>query len=352
MDKMSTLKANKGMNMGFGNVQELEFYETPFTTANELMGGGFVKGKYTIVAGPSQVGKTTIIQQTIAHQQAKDPEFICLWTDAENSLDPEWCEQLGMDMDRVIVQRYSTDEEEGYAEKILQQGLELMQSGEIDFWVIDSIGALLPKSEMLKDIEENTMLDLQRKLGVFFRKANPVFSKVSAACVLIGHVYDAPTSTGITLQQVKGGNAVKHWAYTRLLARRGRKDLAPPDIEVTQPDGEKKKMSAGWAQVLKLDKSKTNANEGQEIILKFLHGRGFDSVECAISALFANEVIERRGGWFYSNRFPDEKIQGKPAVVEFLKLHPVILEQLVQDMDLELATLNNSENLNNSQEVS
>ena len=352
ISKMKGLKSNLGMKIGFGDVEPIEYYETPFVTLNTLLGGGLPKGRFSVIAGPAMTGKTTLLQQVIAYQQSIDPEFICLWTDAENSLEPTWCEKLGIDTERLLVQRYPDNVEGQYFEKLLQQGFELIETGSINMWVIDSIGALTPKSEVDKELEDGKMLDLQRKLGEFFRKANPVAAKNNCACVMVGQVYDAPTTTGITLQQVKGGNAVKHWAYTRLITRRGRKDLGPGDHDIPQPDGNKKRVPKGWAQAIKLEKTKTNDKENQEVILQFMFGRGFDSIDCAIGALFANEIIIRKGGWFYNHLFPEDKsgdckIQGKDNVVEFLKSAPDVLAQLTHEMDLELAV---STNQNNTQD--
>ena len=122
------------------------------------------------------------------------------------------------------------------------------------------------------------------------------------------------------------------------------------------PDGRKDKKNKGWAQVLKLDKTKTNDKENQEVILKFFYGRGFDSVDCAISALFAHDIFERKGAWYYSDYFPEvdgrKAILGKDRVVEFLKNDSALLNRIVSDLDATLAVTysdSDSENVNESQ---
>jgi recombination protein RecA len=341
LTKMSSAKANEGLNIGFGNVEDLKFLSTPFTTVNTLLRGGFPIGRFSVMAGPEMTGKSTFLLQCIAHQMQQDPEFIALWTDAETSLDRAWCTQLGIDLERLIIHRYSSKEEERYGEALLQQGLDIVSGGDIGIWVIDSVAALVPKAELDKTIVEGKMLDLQRKLSEFFRKGISIIDSNNTPCILIGQVYTVPDAH-ITFDEVKGGNAMKHWAHVRIRTRRGRRDLGPGEHEVTLPDGNKKKIVKGWPQVLKLDKTKINAREGEEVVLQFMHGRGFDSVNCAISALFAYEIFERRGAWYHHPDFPedtkgDHKVQGKDSVVDLLTAHPGLLQKLTDNLDVNLA---------------
>lgn len=348
LDKMRTLKSNIGMKIGFGEIDPIEFYDTPFPTVNTLLGGGFPKGKFSVIAGPSMTGKTTLLMQWIGYQMRKDPEFVCLWTDAENALDIDWCQRLGIDIDRLVVQTHSSEPETNNMETLLEQGIKIVGSGSINAWIIDSIGALIPKSEQDKELVEGKMLDLQRKMGEFFRKSNPVMRENKTACVFVGQVYTVPSHSG-AFEEVRGGNAVKHWVSVRIKTRRGRKDLGPGEHEITLPDGTKKKLTKGWPQVFKLDKTKINDKESQEVVLQFMYGRGFDSEECAISALFANDVLTKKGAWYHHPLFPedtkgDHKIQGKSATVEFLQAHPGLVEKLSADMDASLAaSFNDSE---------
>lgn len=323
------------MRLGFGAVEPITFLPTPWVTLNNLNGGGIPKGKFGVLAGPSQTAKTTLLIQVIAHNQQLDPNFTAMWTDAENSVDNTWFEKLGVDMNRLIVQKYDTVNSN--AEKLLDNALDLVKTQGIDMWVIDSIGALLPKAEQGKKIEENAMLDIQRKLGSFFRKAiidiceRPGWE--GCACVLIGQVYNVPTQTGVGLEEVRGGNSVKHWAYWRWKVRRGNKDEGPAEINVRFPDGRVGKIRPGWAQHIKQDKSKVNDKESQEIILQFIHGRGLDSTNAAITALIANEVVAREGAMYKHSLLPDGKIRGRENLITFLQQNKEVRESLVKEMD-------------------
>lgn len=308
----------------------VKFLATPFDTLNTLTGGGFPVGKFTTIAGAERTGKGTIITQTLGHHQTLDPSFTCLWTDAEDAIDLEWMRVHGVDPERLYVQKYSEDTPN--FEKLLDNGIELISTGAIDMWVIDSVAALLPKAEANKDINEDSMLDLQRKLPLFFRKASRIMSTNEVTCILVGQIYNVPNATYVQ-EEVKGGNALKHWAHLRLKTRRGNRAEGPTAVKLMAPDGEIRQIVPGWAQHVKLDKTRANEKEGQEIILQFVSGRGLDSIAASITALLASGEIERRGAYYYHQLFPGDNIQGKENLVKFLKEEPDIRKELTRLMD-------------------
>ena len=334
--------SRKTINIGFGKLPEVEYLSTPFPTLNMLMGGGLAKGKFGVIAGPERTAKTTLMLQIIAYNQSVDPDFIALWTDAENSLDKVWCTKLGVDLERLIIQRYPNAEDIQHMEELLEEGFSIIRTHTVNMWVIDSLGALVPKAEIAKTLEDNTMLILQRKLGEFFRKGNNLISHTDdwegCSCVFIGQVYSVPTTTGVGLEEVRGGNAVKHWAYWRLKVRRAAKDNFIGDmIKYTVPgQGKTKSLLSGWPQIIKLEKTKMNDRELEEIMLQFKYGRGLDAVHCSISALLSNEIISQRGAYYYDNAFPDGKIHGKDALFTFLTKHEDLRINLVAKLDEKL----------------
>jgi len=333
---------NPNIDIGFANVREVVYISTPFSTLDTLNNGGIPRGKFGTIAGSSQTAKSTLLAQIIAHAQQEDQEFITLWTDAEESVDTVWMESLGVDMSRVMVQKY--DKDRPYMESLLDDALQIVSTQSIDMWVIDSIGALQPKADEEKLIEENKMLNLQRKLGEFFRKAIKNIASTNdwpgCACVMIGQVYNVPTTTGVGLEEVRGGNSVKHWAHFRWKTRRGNRLEGPEPVEVQMPDGQLKKLVPGWAQHIKLDKSKLNDREGQEIILQFVNGRGLDSVNSAITALLANNIIVRNGAMYYHALFQgleeanaEGKVRGRDSVISLLSSNKELRNQLIEEMD-------------------
>jgi len=185
-------KASEGIKYGF--------YDTPFASVNSLI-GGIPLGRFTTVAGPEHTGKGAFCAQLVAHLQARDPEFMCLWTDAENAFDESWATKLGVDLERVLLQKYTP--EVNSMERLMDQSLSILQKVPINMWVVDSIGALLPSKDGYetkgtkttdKSLEGTNMLNLQRKLGEFYRKANiyiaprPKDNYKGCATIMIGQI--------------------------------------------------------------------------------------------------------------------------------------------------------------------
>mgnify|MGYP006921280668 CR=1 FL=1 len=348
---------------------KFKLLKTPWATINKLI-GGFPLGRFTTIAGPSQTGKTALILQTIAHNQKIDPNFITLWTDFENQFDNSWAERLGVDLDRIILQNYTDDA--NYMEKLLDKALALIDTKTISAWVIDSIGAMMPKADVQdkhgeRSLEENNMLRLQIKLGEFYRKCNPKISPVlprkdkedniipgydGCAVILLGHVYTVPTTSGAKLEEVKGGNAVKHWAHVRLLTKRGPKKEWPAEIATMGIDGTPIKIHPGWSGRIKLDKTRQNANEGQEVLLNFFHGRGFDWKDSTISAALGLGIIERAGPSYVCDIIPEGKIKGKDALFELFGTNEELYKKLADRVDSFVVTNNliDIESIKNSEE--
>lgn len=325
------------------NATKYEFYDTPFPTVNNLI-GGLPKGRYVTIAGAEHTGKGAFCAQTIAHLQAKDPNFIALWTDAESSFDETWAKKLGVDLDRLIIQRYTVDVNS--MEKLLDQSIDLLKRVNINMWVIDSIGALLPSKDAYeqkgknytdKSLEGTNMLNLQRKLGEFFRKANifiaprPKDNYNGCAVICIGQIY-LDINQYIPLDTVKGGNALKHWAHLRLMFRRGPKSDWPETIKIKTPDGETREVFPGWSGRMKIEKTRINSNEGKEILLPFKHGLGFDSRGSAINSAFGLGLIERSGPMYNNKHLPDGKMKGKEEVIKFFNTNDEAYNALIKDL--------------------
>jgi len=334
-------KKSPNLRLGFGETVATTFFPTPFVTLNKLNGGGVPYGKFGTIAGPEQTGKGTLLLQIIAHAQSLDPDFIALWTDAEGAFEEAWARQLGVDMDRLLIQEYDTEHCVN-AETLLEAGLSVIKSQAIDLWVVDSLGALLPKSEDEKTMSEQTMMEVPRIMSKFYRKAcksiapDPSQDFKGTATIFVGQVYSVPTTHPAGLEAVKGGNAVKHWAHYRWKTRRGNRDEGPGMGKVTFPDGTEKPIPVGWAQRIKLEKTRINGLEGQEVLLQFRLGRGLDSIHSAITALFANEIFERSGGWIKHDLLPDGKIQGKDKLVDLLSADEDLRNKLISLMDEDL----------------
>jgi len=136
----------------------------------------------------------------------------------------------------------------------------------------------------------------------------------------------------VSLEEVKGGNSVKHWAHLRLKMRRGPKNDWPKPIKVSGLDGKVREKHPGWACALKVDKTRLNGSESQEILLPFYYGRGFDSVLSTISAAMGLDIITRRGAYYECPLF-SEKVQGKEEVISIFSKDSNLLAELGKLVD-------------------
>lgn len=288
-----------------------------------------------------------------------------MWSDFENAFDPDWAEKLGVDLDRVIVQKYT--EENRTMEDSLDTALVIIhKTRAIDMWVIDSIGALLPKGDILtskdkeKPLEGEKMLHLQKKLGEFFRKANVLIAPTEAtekkegypgcAVVCIGQIYSVPSDVAAGLEEVRGGNAFKHWAHLRLMLRRGPRSDWPEPIDMIGLDGKKRKIFPGWAGRIKVDKTRINGNENQELLLTFMLGRGFDSKNAIMSAAFGLGAFERNGPMYSCDLLPDGKMKGKENLIQYFMNNEEAFNKLVDRVN-QLALEGSTSNVNTTEDT-
>ena len=338
---------------------KFKFYSTPWPVLNRLI-KGFPIGRFTIIAGVSQSGKTAMILQQIAHLQKEDPDFIALWIDFETAWDGDWAKNLGVDLDRLVLFQYS--EELPNMERMFDKAVELIRTQCINMMVIDSIGAMTPRADIEdksgdRSLEKSNMLNLQTKLGEIFRKLNIVVAPdtksgfAGVAVLMVGHVYQEPNQQGFTIHHVRGGNAVKHWAHIRLAMVRGPRGDWPERIKLRGLDDKERLVYPGFSGRIQLEKTRVNANEGQEVAIKFFHGRGFDYAQSTVSAALRLEIVERKGGWFYSDLFPDKKIQGRDNVESFFENNPEQYQELAMLVDTNAAVFTSSqaENENESE---
>ncbi len=133
----------------------IQFIPTPSDALNEATGGGFPKGKMSLVAGLPDSGKTSLALETIALNMKKDEKFVAAWLESENSLKKEYiCETFGIDPERFFFMEAT---QEGAAEESLDRLQAVFATGTCDMIVINSLKALVPSDEYRKAFSEHTI---------------------------------------------------------------------------------------------------------------------------------------------------------------------------------------------------
>lgn len=239
---------------------------------DKALGGGIPRGKFSVVWGPSQSGKTTLCYKMIAKAQ-KQGLRVCFM--ALEGFDAERAVLFGVDLKTLILARFPK------AEQALDTIIKLSKEKLVDVIIVDSIHSMAPKGELeegknkeQKSTEADTMALLARKLSQFFRMAiDPVY-RGNVAVLLIGQTR---TNVGfIAFEQLSGGNALKHSAKLIINLRRGQKADAPTE-KYKDENGKTQHKIVGFDTCLKLEKVQVpNCSvEGTEIHIPYHFNRGF-----------------------------------------------------------------------------
>jgi len=175
---------------------------------------GFPRGRIVEIYGPESSGKTTVCQHVIANAQKADEKAMCAFIDVEHALDPVYMERTGIDMSRTLISQPDCGED------ALNIAKTLVESGEIDVLVIDSVAALVPRAEIEGQMGDSHVGLQARLMSQALRKLTALVSK-SKTCLIftnqirekIGVMFGNPETTA-------GGNALKFYASIRIDIRR------------------------------------------------------------------------------------------------------------------------------------
>ncbi len=225
MDKSKALSAalsqierqfGKGSVMKLGKSDKSMDIETVSTGSLGLdiaLGiGGLPRGRIVEIYGPESSGKTTLSLHTIAEAQKKGG--ICAFVDVEHALDPIYARKLGVNVDELLISQPDA------GEQALEIAATLVLCGAVDVLVVDSVAALVPRSELegeMGDVQPGSQARLMsqalRKLTASISKSKTMVIFINQIRMKIGVMYGSPETTS-------GGNALKFYASVRLDIRR------------------------------------------------------------------------------------------------------------------------------------
>ena len=282
---------NKGQKeeiLSFGNeAQEKEVIPTGVKAFDDFVGGGTKRGTFTVIYGGEKVGKSTLVLQAIANAQKE--EKLCCYIDLEHTFDKERAISLGVNLEELVLAEKCAN-----AEQALEIIRTLCKQKVIDLIVVDSIQAMSPKNEQEnkgkeRELASKEIAELARTLSKFFRVVSPDVFNAQASVIMIGQIRIAGIGSFYTHADLSGGEALKHWAFTRVFVRRGQRSDAPVQKfkeYLIDPEGKirysTKKEAIGFDVVMKLEKTKSShsVKEGSEVHLPFIYEKGFvDTVE-------------------------------------------------------------------------
>jgi len=266
--------------------------------------GGLPRGRVVEIYGPESSGKTTLTLQVIAEVQKMGGT--AAFIDAENALDPQYAQKLGVNINELLISQPDT------GEQALEIADMLVRSGSVDVIVIDSVAALVPKAEIegemgdaLPGLQARLMSQALRKLTATIKRTNTLVIFINQIRMKIGVMFGSPETT-------TGGNALKFYASVRLDIRR---------------IGSIKKGDEGIGNEtrVKVVKNKV-APPFREAVFDILYGEGISREGEILELGVQHDIVEKSGAWY---SYKKERIgQGKDNAREFLREHPEIAAEI------------------------
>lgn len=268
----------------------LDYIPTGIPSFDKLMGGGFARGKITMLSGQPSVGKSTVAYGAIA--EAQKLKLSALLYDVEYAYDSQYAESIGISPEKLSVLR------EEYAEEGLDALLDAIEGGKYPLIIIDSIGALLSRVVAEKTSGEKTIGAQASLVSTFIRKAVPKLSLRNIALVCITHEFTDLMSGKI---MASGGAKLGYHAsqHIRLKQKFG----------VVLKQGDQK---IGKVIVAEMKKNKLSNSESKEADAHFLYSDGFSKTADLLETALEKGVIEKRGNTYWwlarpiGSRYPDK----------------------------------------------
>lgn len=309
-------------------VSSYNYQRIPFTSPrmNFCTFGGIAVGRITEFYGEESSGKTTTALDVIANYQNMPEARKVLYVDAENTLDIEWAHKLGVNTDDLII--YQPKGEKAYAEYIFQVMCEMLESGDIGLWVLDSIGALMSKQEIDKEIEDKTYAGISQSLTRFSKRAEILCAQHN--CTGIGINQErANLNSPYGGTTTPGGKAWKFHCSMRLRFSKG-KYLNDKREEISKSSAE---TPAGNIVHMAIEKTKVCSPKRRIGFYTLLYDSGIDYVKDLIDMAIYYDIIDKHGGWFTivdteTGDILQDKIQGQANVCELLEQDDALFKRV------------------------
>lgn len=279
--------------------------------------GGLPRGRITEIYGPESGGKTTVALHMIAsiQQQGGTAAFI----DAEHALDPMYAKKLGVDVDNLLLAQPDTGE----------QGLDiaeaLIRSAALDMVVIDSVAALVPKSEIEGEMGDSNVGLHARMMSKAMRKLTAVIGKTDTVAIFINQIREKVGIMFGNPETTTGGRALKFYSSVRLEVRKG--EAIKQGTEVI-----------GNRVKIKVAKNKV-APPFRTAEFDLVYGEGYSRVGSIVDMGVAFGIVDKAGAFF---SYKGERLgQGRENAKKFLREHAEIsaeIESKIRDAVLKSIT--------------
>jgi recombination protein RecA len=281
--------------------------------------GGVPRGRVVEIYGPESSGKTTLALQVIA--QAHKTGGMAAFVDAEHALDAAYARKLGVDLDNLLVSQPD------HGEQALEIVEVLIRSGGLDVVVVDSVAALVPKSEIEGEMGDAQMGLQARLMSQALRKLTGVVSKSKTTLIFINQLRDKIGVMFGSPETTTGGRALKFYSSVRIDIRR----------IASIKDGD---QVIGGRTRVKIVKNKM-APPFREAEFDIMYGEGISREGDLLDLAVDKRIIEKSGSWFsYAG---DRLGQGRENAKQFLKENPDIRQTIEDRVRKELGLVREEE---------
>ena len=303
------------MRLGQNTAMNVEAISTGSVTLDAATGiGGLPRGRIVEIYGPESSGKTTLALHVVAEAQKLGGE--AAFIDAEHALDPVYAANLGVDVDSLLVSQPDN------GEQALEITEALTRSGAIDVIVVDSVAALVPRSEIEGDMGDShvglharLMSQALRKLAGAIAKSNTVIIFINQLREKVGVMYGNPEVT-------TGGRALKFYASIRIDVRKVEQIKGPGNEFI------------GSRTKAKIVKNKV-APPFKEAEFDIMYGKGIAKEGEILDLAVKYDIIHKSGAWFSYNE--SRLGQGRDNVKEYIRQNPEFMAEIESQVRQKLA---------------
>ena len=294
------------MRLDSSSVEKVPVISTGSIGLDLMLGvGGLPRGRVIEVYGPESSGKTTLSMHCIAEAQRNGG--MAAFVDAEHAFDKSYAQRLGIDTDNLLISQPDS------GEQALEIAEHLIRSGAIDVMVIDSVAALVPRSELEGEMGESKIGVQARLMSQAMRKLTGVLYKTGCVCIFINQLREKIGVMFGSPEVTTGGNALKFYSSVRLDIRK-----------IGQLKNNADSVIGNRVRV-KIVKNKV-APPFRVIEFDILYGEGISKIGEVIDLGTELGTIKKAGSWY---SYQDKKLgQGRDAVRELLQEDEKLLNEL------------------------
>ena len=296
-----------------GAIQPIDSIPTGAISIDYALGvGGVPRGRVIEIFGPESSGKTTLSLQIIA--EAQKLGGTAAFVDAEHALDAAYAKKLGVDIDNLLVSQPDNGEQ---ALEIVEV---LIRSNGVDVVVVDSVAALVPKTEIEGEMGDAQMGLQARLMSQALRKLTGAVSKSKTCLIFINQLREKIGVMFGNPETTTGGRALKFYSSVRIDIRR----------IASIKDGD---AVVGGRTRVKVVKNKV-APPFREAEFDVMYGEGISKTGDLLDLAVDKRIVEKSGAWFAYN---GERLgQGRENVKQFLKDNPEIFRSIDEKVRKEL----------------